>query len=62
MILPQTNNTLPAGEQHVQYGEFLCWLRLWMLMGTLVDPGGMSSGLHTPLMPFMEPLFIWASG
>ena len=33
MILPQTNNNLPAREKHVQYGEFLCWLGLWMLMG-----------------------------
>ena len=38
MILPQTNNNLPAGEKHVQYGEFLCWLGLWMLMGTLIGP------------------------
>ena len=36
MSLPQTNNTLPAGEKHVQYGEFLRWLGLWMLMGTLI--------------------------
>ena len=38
VILPQTNNNLPAGEKHVQYGEFLCWLGLWMLMGTLIGP------------------------
>ena len=38
MSLPQTNNTLPAGEKHVQYGEFLRWLGLWMLMGTLIGP------------------------
>ena len=38
MILPQTNNNLPAGEKHVQYGELLCWLGLWMLMGTLIGP------------------------
>ena len=38
MILPQTNNNLPAGEKHVQYGEFLHWLRLGMLMGTLIGP------------------------
>ena len=38
MILPQTNNNLPVGEKHVQYGEFLCWLGLWMLMGTLIGP------------------------
>ena len=36
MILPQTNNNLPTGEKHVQYEEFLCWLGLWMLMGTLI--------------------------
>ena len=38
VILPQTNNNLPVGEKHVQYGEFLCWLGLWMLMGTLFGP------------------------
>ena len=38
MILPQTNNNLPAGKKHVQYGEFLCWLGLWMPTGTLIKP------------------------
>ena len=38
MILPQTNNTLPVGKKHIQYGEFLGWLGLWMLMGTLIGP------------------------
>ena len=38
MILSQTNNNLPVGEKHVQYGEFLRWLGLWMLMGTLIGP------------------------
>ena len=38
VILPQTNNNLPAGEKHIQYGEFLCWLGLWVLMGTLIGP------------------------
>ena len=38
VILPQTKNTLAMGEKHVQYGEFLCWLGLWMLMGTLIGP------------------------
>ena len=38
VILPQTNNNLPAGEKHFQYGEFLRWLGLWMLMGTLIGP------------------------
>ena len=38
VILPQTNNNLPAGEKHIQYGEFLCWLGLWMLMRTLIGP------------------------
>ena len=33
-----TNNNLPAGEKHVQYGEFLCWPGIWMLMGTLIGP------------------------
>ena len=38
VILPQTNNNLPAGEKHIQYGEFLHWLGLWVLMGTLIGP------------------------
>ena len=38
IILPQTNNNLPAGEKHIQYGEFLHWLGLWMLMGTPIGP------------------------
>ena len=38
VILPQTNNNLPAGEKHIQYGEFLRWLGLWVLMGTLIGP------------------------
>ena len=38
VILPQTNNNLQAGEKHVQYGQFLRWLGLWMLMGTLIGP------------------------
>ena len=38
VILPQTNNKQPVGEKHVQYGEFLHWLGLWMLMGTLIGP------------------------
>ena len=37
MILPQTNNNLPAGEKHVQYGEFLCWLGLWSLLHQLIE-------------------------
>ena len=38
VILPQTNNNLPVGEKQVQYGEFLRWIGLWMLMGTLIGP------------------------
>ena len=36
VILPQTNNNLPVGKKQVQYGEFLRWIGLWMLMGTLI--------------------------
>ena len=38
MILPQTNNNLPVGEKQDQYGEFLRWIGLWMLMRTLIGP------------------------
>ena len=62
VILPQTNNNLPAGEKHVQYGEFLHWVGLWMLTGTLIGPRGMNSGQHTQSTPSMVPLFIWISG
>ena len=37
-ILPQTNQNLPHGEKPILYGEFLHWIGLWMLMGTIVDP------------------------
>ena len=37
-ILPQTNQNLPHGEKPILYGEFLCWIGLWMLMGTTVGP------------------------
>ena len=35
-ILPQTNQNLPHGEKPILYGEFLCWIGLWMLMGTII--------------------------
>ena len=62
MILSQTNNNLPVGEKHVQYGEFLRWLGLWMLMETLIGPRGMISGQDTQSTPSIVPLFIWESG
>ena len=37
-ILPQTNQNLPHGEKTIQYGELICWIGLWMLMGTIVGP------------------------
>ena len=37
-ILPPTNQNLPHGEKPILYGEFLCWIGLWMLMGTIVSP------------------------
>ena len=37
-ILPQTNQNLPHGEKPILYGEFLHWIGLWMLMGTIVGP------------------------
>ena len=37
-ILPQTNQNLPHGEKPILYGEFLHWIGLWMLMGTIIGP------------------------
>ena len=37
-ILPQTNQNLPHGEKPILYGEFLRWIGLWMLMGTIIGP------------------------
>ena len=37
-ILPQTNKNLPHGKKPILYGEFLCWIGLWMLMGTIIGP------------------------
>ena len=37
-ILPQTNNNLNRGHDQLQYGEFLQWLGLWLLMSTMVGP------------------------
>ena len=37
-ILPQANNNLHHGHDQQQYGEFLQWLGLWLLMSTMVGP------------------------
>ena len=37
-ILPQINQNFPHGEKPILYGEFLRWIGLWMLMGTIVGP------------------------
>ena len=37
-ILPQTNQSLSHGEKPILYGEFLGWIGLWMLMGTIIGP------------------------
>ena len=34
-ILHQTENNLHHGHDQLQYGEFLPWLGLWLLMSTL---------------------------
>ena len=36
-IIPKTNDNL-GGKGKVTYGEFLHWLGLWFLMGTIVGP------------------------
>ena len=37
-LLPKTNNNLHHGHDQLQYGEFLQWLGLWLLMSTMVGP------------------------
>ena len=43
-------------------GSFYAGLGYGCQWAPQLNPRGMSSGLHTPSMPFMEPLFVWASG
>ena len=39
VIIPQTNNNLvEQSNNQLTYGEFLCWLVLWILMATMIGP------------------------
>ena len=51
-ILPQTNQNLPHGEKPILYGEFLCWIGLWMLMGTIVGPQRQEFWATSPINAF----------
>ena len=53
-ILPQTNQNLPHGEKPILYGEFLCWIGLWMLMGTIVGPQKQEFWATSPIDTFHE--------
>ena len=57
-ILPQTNQNLPHGEKPILYGEFLRWIGLWMLMGTIVGPQRREFWATAQLIHFMGPLFV----
>ena len=51
-ILPQTNQNLPHGKKPILYGEFLCWIGLWMLMGTIVRPQRQEFWATSPIDAF----------
>ena len=51
-ILPQTNQNLPHGEKPILYGEFLHWIGLWMLMGTIVGPQRQEFWATSPIDAF----------
>ena len=51
-ILPQTNQNLPHGEKPILYGEFLRWIGLWMLMGTIVGPQRREFWATSPINAF----------
>ena len=61
-ILPQMNKNLPPGEKPVLYGEFLCWIGLWMLMGTLVSPQRHKFWATHPIVAFNGAPLVWACG
>ena len=51
-ILPQTSQNLPHGEKPILYGEFLCWIGLWMLMGTIIGPQRQELRATSPINAF----------
>ena len=61
-FLPQTNQNLPHGEKPILYGELLCWIGLWMLMGTIVSPQRREFWATSPINAFHGSLFLWAFG
>ena len=61
-ILPQANQNLSHGERPILYGEFLHWIGLWMLMGTIISPQRREFWVTSPIDAFHGPLFFWAFG
>ena len=51
-ILPQTNQNLPHGNKPILYGEFLHWIGLWMLMGTIISPQRREFWVISPIDTF----------
>ena len=51
-ILLQTNQNLSHGEKPILYGEFLCWIGLWMLMGTIIGPHRREFWVTSPINAF----------
>ena len=51
-ILPQTNQNLPHGEKPILYGEFLRWIGLWTLMGTIIGPQRQDFWATSPIDKF----------
>ena len=61
-ILPKRNNNLHHGHDQLQYGEFLQWLGLWLLMSTMVGPQRHEYWAAYPIDAFRERLFAWVFG
>ena len=51
-ILPQTNQNLPHGKKPILYQEFLHWIGLWMLMGTIISPQRQEFWATSPIDAF----------
>ena len=61
-ILPQMNKKPSPGGKPILHGEFLHWIGLWMLMGTLVSPQRHEFWATHPIDAFNGVPFIWACG
>ena len=62
-IIPKTNENL-GGKGKVTYGEFLHWLGLWFLMGTVIGPQRHNFWSVAPITAFSSAplhLGVWMS-